>query len=57
MTITNIVGAVPQCDRRDDGSLHRLEFEGRYVVGLGNCKCAEALRVGETLQQLIMFLR
>ena len=51
MVVTNIVGAVPQCDRTDNGSLHHLEFEGRYGEGLGIVPEAEALLVGDICQR------
>ena len=61
---TNIGRCCPAMGHSDDGkrelfprngthSLSRPEIGGRGEVGLGNCKCAGALLVGETVQQLI----
>ena len=38
--------------RRDDGSLHHLEFQGRGVEGLRRVPEAEALLVGDTGQHV-----
>ena len=61
---TNIGRCWPALSHSDDGkrelfprhgthSLYRPEIGGRGEVGLGICKCAGAMLVGETAQQLI----